>query len=317
MMAKTIKFNLVCDGSSVRTLEDLRNNFLIEDVLEYYKNGLLLRWLKVRGFGEEYEKINAIREYDDISIIKKLIDIFGMEIEESEIEESIYILQYEYKRKASLDRYRNSSNNLESMIDKHIQEYNRFVNFIIKNNDDMPKIKAALKQIEQNYIHIFKLDYRNLFFKFRFEAPMAIFAMITIDKMRECYLFNENEEERLSEYIKTLEDCDAIEYWQKYFDDKKEIVGLIASKVYMSPLEKILGDNLKVFKGATSGYWKDVEPKGKKFMILKIEPGNFVRASGESGQELSREDVLNKFEIVDGIDYKSNSDTNKLLYMEV
>ena len=32
---------------------------------------------------------------------------------------------------------------------------------------------------------------------------------------------------------------------------------------------------------------------------------------------MSREDVLNKFEIVDGIDYKSNSDTNKLLYMEV
>ena len=52
-------------------------------------------------------------------------------------------------------------------------------------------------------------------------------------------------------------------------------------------------------------------------MILKIESGNFIRASGESGQELSREDVLNKFVIVDGIDYKSNSDTNKLLYMEV
>lgn len=316
-MAKTIKFNLICDGNSVRTLEDLRNNFLIDDVIEYYKNGLLLRWLKVRGFNEEYEKVNAIREYDDISIIKKLIDIFGMEIEESEIKESIYILQYEYKRKAALDRYRNSSNNLESMIDNHIQEYNRFVNFIIKNNDDMSKIKAALKQIEQNYIHIFKLDYRNLFFKFRFKAPMAIFAMLTIDKMRELYLFNDKGEEKLSKYIKTLEDCDAIEYWQKYFDDKKEIVELISGKVYITPLEKILGDNLKVFKGATNGYWKDVEPKGKKFMILKIESGNFIRASGESGQELSREDVLNKFVIVDGIDYKSNSDTNKLLYMEV
>ena len=52
-MAKTIKFNLVCDGNSVRTLEDLKNNFSIEDVLEYYKSGLLLRWLNVRGFEEE------------------------------------------------------------------------------------------------------------------------------------------------------------------------------------------------------------------------------------------------------------------------
>ena len=136
----------------------------------------------------------------------------NIDVYKRQIEESIYILQYEYKRKASLDRYRNSSNNLESMIDKHIQEYNRFVNFIINNNYDMPKIKAALKQIEQNYIHIFKLDYRNLFFKFRFKAPMAIFAMLTIDKMRELYLFNDKGEEKLSKYIKTLEDCDCLLY---------------------------------------------------------------------------------------------------------
>ena len=48
-MAKTIKFNLVCDGNPVRTIEDLQNNFSIEDVLAYYHNGLLRRGLEVRG----------------------------------------------------------------------------------------------------------------------------------------------------------------------------------------------------------------------------------------------------------------------------
>lgn len=46
-MAKTIKFNLICDGHPIRTLEDLRENFSIEDVLEYYGNGLLEKWLRV------------------------------------------------------------------------------------------------------------------------------------------------------------------------------------------------------------------------------------------------------------------------------
>ena len=32
-MAKTIKFNLICDGKPVRTIEDLQENFSIEDVL--------------------------------------------------------------------------------------------------------------------------------------------------------------------------------------------------------------------------------------------------------------------------------------------
>ena len=44
-MAKTIKFNLICDQKPVRTIEDLQNNFSIEDVLAYYRNGLLTRWL--------------------------------------------------------------------------------------------------------------------------------------------------------------------------------------------------------------------------------------------------------------------------------
>ena len=52
-MAKTIKFNLICDNTPVRTIEDLQNNFSIEDVLDYYRNGLLCRWLKVRGYEEE------------------------------------------------------------------------------------------------------------------------------------------------------------------------------------------------------------------------------------------------------------------------
>ena len=56
-MAKTIKFNLICDNTPVRTIEDLQNNFSIEDVLNYYRNGLLCRWLKVRGYEEELKKV--------------------------------------------------------------------------------------------------------------------------------------------------------------------------------------------------------------------------------------------------------------------
>lgn len=49
-MSKTIKFNLICDGNPVRNIEDLRDNFSIEDVLKVFHNGLLVRWLGVRGY---------------------------------------------------------------------------------------------------------------------------------------------------------------------------------------------------------------------------------------------------------------------------
>lgn len=312
-MAKTIKFNLICDGNSVRTLEDLRNNFSIEDVLEYYKSGLLLRWLKVRGFEDEYKKVKEIEESDDISIIKKLINIFGMEMQESEIEESIYILQHEYKRRALLDRYRNSSNNLDVTMYKHIDGYNRFVNLIINNKDDMSKIKAALKEIDLHYRDVLEIDYRKLFYMLYSKAPKAIFAMLTIEGFRRIYFSGMQNFTFFDKLLSNSKDV----YVKTMKKDKEEIISYIESELNFDDLKKILGSDLKEFHGKTNQYWKDIEPKGKKFMILKMEYKNNVRASGQSGQELFVGDILGKFIILDGIDYKSNSDTDKLLYMEV
>jgi len=78
-----------------------------------------------------------------------------------------------------------------------------------------------------------------------------------------------------------------------------------------------LGENLITFSGVTDGYWKDLEPKGKKYMIISMGQGDFVRAAGVSGGDLKSEDITNKFIILDGVDYKSKYSTHKLLYMEV
>jgi len=73
----------------------------------------------------------------------------------------------------------------------------------------------------------------------------------------------------------------------------------------------------KSFNGETQGYWKDLEPKGRKFLILKMEDGNYIRNSSKSGEGLRAKDVNGKFLILDGIDYKSNNASHDLVYMEV
>jgi hypothetical protein len=66
----------------------------------------------------------------------------------------------------------------------------------------------------------------------------------------------------------------------------------------------------------TNEYWKDIESKDKEFMILYIDKGSIVRNLGKIGEELSDADVIGKFPILNGIDYKSNY-ANILLYIEV
>lgn len=63
-MTKAIKFNLILDGKPVRNLDELRDNFNIEDILTSYRNGSLKRWLETRGLEEELSKLKNIPDDD-------------------------------------------------------------------------------------------------------------------------------------------------------------------------------------------------------------------------------------------------------------
>ena len=52
---------------------------------------------------------------------------------------------------------------------------------------------------------------------------------------------------------------------------------------------------LHIFAGVTDGYWKDLEAKGKKYMIIRMGSGDFVRSAGLQGGDLASTDIENKF----------------------
>lgn len=122
-MAKTIKFNLICDNTPVRTIEDLQNNFSIEDVLNYYRNGLLCRWLEVRGYDEQLKKVKAIRATDSMDIIKELIAIFEISCDMKKVEEYIYILKYQVEGQLQNEVYAKESYQVDTIIDDYRQGY--------------------------------------------------------------------------------------------------------------------------------------------------------------------------------------------------
>ena len=64
-MAKTIKISLVIDGCKCRSIEDVRNNFNLMEVVDNFQSGKLLKWAKSRenteiriwrGFSVSYEE---------------------------------------------------------------------------------------------------------------------------------------------------------------------------------------------------------------------------------------------------------------------
>lgn len=253
-MAKTIKFNLICDNTPVRTIEDLQNNFSIEDVLDYYRNGLLCRWLKVRGYEKELKKVEEIRSEDSMGIIED---------------------------------YR--------------QGYRSLLNTIFENQNDAAQIKAAIQEIVEKYKWVLQYDYRRVLTEL-IDQKMLLAVM--------CFLMNEQARE-----VCFAPDPENLTFPAGSDNDVlyEEIITMLEQKEIM----ETLGDNLKSFSGVTDGYWKDLKPKGQKYMLLNIGNGDFARSAGVIGGDLGSAQINGKFPVVDGIDYKSNSSMRTMLYMEV
>lgn len=306
-MAKTIKFNLICDEKPIRTIEDLQENFSIEDILKYYKNGLLLRWLKVRGYNAEYRLVSSVEKKEDIDIIKELIRIFDVEADEKKIEEGVYILQFCEERQRYYEKYKEKQYK-ESMIINHYKErYKYLIKELINNSADIAKIKADITELMNNYRWAMNLSHREIFIKLCVkENFLAIMCLLMNEEARRYYLpiKIENDEG------KTIIDTDIN-------PDKKAMCSKIWQILRKTSFKEKLGENLRSFAGNTDGYWKDLESKGKKYMIIDMKYGNYVRSAGVQGGDLSSDDIENKFVILNGIDYKSNSSREELRYMEV
>ena len=305
-MAKTIKFNLICDNKPIRTIEDLQENFSIEDILAYYNNRLLHRWLEVRDYKEELEKIRAITADKPIEIIKELIKIFNVISDEKKIEEGVYLLEYLEERKELCAVYEKENYKTKAIIEDYETGYRQLVDGILQNPHDAALIKANISEMVTNYAWILKLNHRDLFHVLGQQSWLAIMCLLMNEQTRKYYLpVEEVNEEGILVYDTELN------------TDKRYMYEKICSMIKESFFRTELGENLKTFAGETDGYWKDLEPKGKKYMIIHMGMGDFVRSAGLSGGDLSREDILHQFVILDGIDYKSNSPTHRLVYMEV
>ena len=187
-MAKTIKFNLLLDNNPVRDIKSLQNNFCINDILEVYENGLLQKWLKVRGFDECLKKVENIKK--ESSVIVELIKIFDIQKDDKEIKDSIYSLEFQENRKKSLENFDTKNDDLKNRIEKYHKEYEELIEAIIEHKENMAFLKVASKEISDKYLKLFELDYKDSYELYKGKSPFMIYAILMNDKLS--FLFMKN-----------------------------------------------------------------------------------------------------------------------------
>lgn len=317
-MAKTIKFNLKCDGSSIRTLDDLREHFCVQDVLGYYKSGILARWLKVQDYIDEFDKVNTINADTEEKILIQLVDILGVDLDNNSIRDAVSILDYERKNGKFYESYAKGIENESKVINDYLLNYNDLVKEIIKNKEDFSVIKATLATLVKNYKGILKMDFRNLFYKMHSSAPLALIAFVVTKELQKNIL---------PEWITTEDGNEIWDVEEKKVEDplharhlreKREMYDMLCDLVAgEKEMRTLLGDKLKCNSQNTEGHWVEIESdERKRYLIFSMQQGCKVRSLKNKDEVFRANDINRLFVVLNGIEY-SNGYNYKLFYMEV
>ena len=254
------------------------------------------------------KKSSRFNRKKKVEIIKKLIEIFEIEKDEKEIQESIYILSYEDQRKKDLERWNQKESTVQKIISEYHQGYRDLIIKIEENKENMPFMKTATQEIVKNYFQLFKLDYVSFFYRFYSEVPLMIYAVLMHQKLRSFFL----ERHSIRNEIKQL---DYLQENETLFDSFKEYKTASQDEKQMikEKTQKKIG--WKYFNGNTEGYWKDLEEKGTKVMALSILHG-YIAEPDNRKKEFSVNDVNDNFLILDGLLYK-NTKKGDIDYMVI
>ncbi|MBM6772250.1 hypothetical protein H5991_01765 [Ligilactobacillus agilis] len=200
-MAKTIKFNLILDNQPVRTIDELRENFSIEDMLKYFKNGFLLRWLKVRKY-EEYQAVAAIdSSLPNKDIVISLINIFNIpDVDIADVEEVASMIEYQEQTTKLNEVYAENAFDKKQIIEDYHAGYDNLILHMEENSRNVGILKADVLQIEKEYAKLFALNYYDLYYRLLRSAPKAISIMITKELFKK-YWVDEGANEKIRQSI--------------------------------------------------------------------------------------------------------------------
>lgn len=329
-MAKTIKFNLNCDGHHVRTLEDLREHFSMEDVLEYLNNGMLARWLDIRGYTAEKEQVEQITADNDRDRLWALVNIFDIDADQKEVTERAQQLDWKNRQKALSAAYQASGESRQRILSDYFSGYKNAVETILTNLEDYGSIKSAVTDIDEHYQEAFDLQYKELIERIYgavwkdAHMPTALLALLTRPHMRTKYL---SEADTPGSSIKGIDSLAGTSS-ASIFSGMRSLA--LSQPQYRQIMEyaqdtvpKEYDYNLKppfhVVRGEFGGGDKLIQRTGQQVMVIKVESSdrNYVQVSAASGENAhSYHEINGKFVLLDGLRCKL-SQGDALWYMEV
>lgn len=307
-MIKNIKFFIQVNGYPIRSLEELEEQFHLQDVLALYRKGVLNRWLIAHNFEEKRHELDLIPSgLNDIEAAKALIKIFCPHLPKENIQESLYPLYFLREQEKQIEAIYDSEQKWDKIINEYHDSYLQLKNDIFEHAFDLPFLAEASLQLVNKYWKLVKLE-ESFFSDKMFEmAPGIFFPLLAFD------ILNDNIKNKVTEHI-------GKRFLSSNIDCENTAASLLLAGSdkdnFIQSTDSISKGSLSFIKKTTHESWDDIIPEKEcKILILYLGKGDFVR-SRVTREELDSDTVNRSFPILDGLDYKGLRN-GPLVYMDV
>ena len=191
-MAKVLKFGLMLDDCNVRSLKGLQEHFVIEDVLKYFEDGTLSRWLKVWGYKEQLAAVEAIdKTLDKKDIVLQLANIFGIEdVDAADIEKALSVFSYLDKKQKFQVTIQENALFKKQAVEEYLAGYEALIQDMINKgcqDCDVDAFREDVQKLEQDYLPLVKLSFSELYFRLKGSADNAILVIFKSDTLGELF----------------------------------------------------------------------------------------------------------------------------------
>lgn len=350
-MTKPIRFHLIVNGLHLRTIQDLKDNFDIHEVLNLYSEGILENWLK--SLGQEgqgsLKELATIEEKssEEEKINKILTTFFSNDDLPASAHSALQAVTYYTEHSKHLQKLEQQEFNCTKVISTYHEEYTSLLEQLDTSCYDINTLMGIVHNLEQSYFGLLRIDFQRLFNKYINSMSNIIIAFYTQEKTRE--LFSDKLKKKFSQKINIA----------SISSNKQNETALIKEEIFFllmggdpSELDQatdalVLSDKestekffpflpetfkadpnffTKYLRSAkfkcefrkTGDFSDTIVEKGTKVLVLHFPANCYVMSHRDkSGKKYSKSDYYKSLPILDGLDYQSKTDEKPLVYLEI
>ncbi len=140
-----IKIFLTVKDKKIRNIEALREIFFTQEFWEFYNDTRLEKWLMLRNYNEEYDKIKSLSQ--DLTLeekIKAVSKIFKVESFDSDLAQSIEYFKAIKERENHIKYY----NENKECLNKIVTEYKAGA---LSNSEDLSRLSEHIKETDKAF----------------------------------------------------------------------------------------------------------------------------------------------------------------------